>query len=512
MENKNSRRDFLKLAGYGAAGTMLFPRLGKTAGGVFQGLEKPFDSAQGRPNIIFILADDLGYGDVGCFGQTKIRTPNIDRLAAEGMRFTQHYAGNNVCAPSRCVLMTGLHPGHAYIRNNRQVPGTEGQFPIPLDTVTLPKLLKQQGYATGAFGKWGLGGPGTTGDAFKQGFDPFYGYLSQTEAHNYYPDHLWLNDRKVMLDNPVFAWSQRFPADADPHDAKNYTRYAGKVYSADVIAAQAREFIRANQQRPFFLYFATTVPHVALQVPEDSLAEYLGKWPDAPYLGDHNYLPHRAPRAAYAAMITRMDREVGRIMDLVKELGLEKQTLFVFSSDNGPVGDKIGGADCDFFQSAGPLRGRKGSNWEGGIREPTIARWKGRIPAGITSEQVSGFEDWLPTLLEVAGAKKLIPARLDGISLMPTLLGETQPPRPFLYRESPGYGGQQSIRVGDWKGIRMNLNKDMNAPLELYNLKNDIAETKNVAADHPDIVAQMLKTMKEQHTPSKDFPLPGIDR
>jgi arylsulfatase A-like enzyme len=505
-----TRRDFIKCAGLGAAGLLAFPRVGSQGLPVSQGpAGKSADTAfqsQENPNIIFILCDDLGYGDVGCFGQKKIRTPNVDRLAAEGMRFTQHYSGNNVCAPSRCVLMTGKHPGHAFIRDNR---GTkpEGQFPLPLDTVTLPKLLQQRGYATGAFGKWGLGGPGSSGDPNQQGFDRFYGYNCQSVAHNYYPDHLWDNDRRVTLDNPVFAAHQKLPAGADPNDPKSYAGYTGKQYAPDLIAEQARAFIRANKDKPFYLYFPTTVPHLALQVPEDSLADYVGRWPDEPYPGGRGYLPHRTPRAAYAAMITRLDREIGRMMDLVKELGLEERTLFVFTSDNGPLYDKLGGTDCEFFESAGPLNGRKGSLYEGGIREPLVVRWKGRIAAGQTSDRVTGFEDWLPTLLELTGGTP--PQAIDGISFAPTLLGKPQPPRPFLYRESPGYGGQQSLRVGDWKGIRAKLKKNPDAPLALYHLKDDIGESKDVAKDHPDIVAQLLKLMKAQHTPSKEFPLPG---
>ncbi len=500
MQSISTRRDFLKLAATGVLGSTLLPRIGQTAGGVVQVLEKE------RPNIIFILCDDLGYGDVGCFGQKKIRTPNVDRLAAEGMRFTQHYAGNAVCAPSRCVLLTGKHPGHAFIRDNREAK-PEGQFPLPADTVTVAKLLKQRGYATGAFGKWGLGGPGSSGAPDRQGFDRFYGYNCQRVAHNYYPDHLWDNDRRVALDNPVFAAHQKLPAGADPKDPKSYAAFTGKQYAPDLIAEQARDFIRANKDKPFYLYFPTTVPHLALQVPEDALAEYLGRWPDEPYVGGRGYLPHRAPRAAYAAMITRLDREIGHMMDLVKELGLEERTLFVFTSDNGPLYEKLGGTDCEFFESAGPLNGRKGSLYEGGIREPLIVRWKGRIAAGQTSDRVTGFEDWLPTLLELSGGTP--PQDVDGISFAPTLLGKTQAPRPFLYREHQGYGCQQAIRIGDWKGVRAKLKKNPHAPLELYDLKNDLGESKDVAAEHPDIVAQMLKLMKAQHVPSKDFPLPG---
>jgi arylsulfatase A-like enzyme len=467
------------------------------------------------PNVVFLLADDLGYGDVGCFGQTKIRTPNIDRLATEGMRFTQHYSGNAVCAPSRCVLMTGKHPGHAFIRNNRSTP-PEGQYPIPPETVTLAELLQDQGYTCGGFGKWGLGGPGSAGEPLKQGFDRFFGFNCQGVAHNYYPTHLWDNDRQIALDNPAFASNQKLPADADPLNPANYERYSGRQYAPDLITEQALAFVKANKDRPFFLYYPTTVPHLALQVPEDSLSEYRGKFPEEPYVGGRGYLPHRYPRAAYAAMVTRLDREIGRIVSLVEELGLDERTIFVFSSDNGPLYENYGGTDATFFNSAGPLRGFKGSLYEGGFREPTIVRWKGRVPAGSTSDRVSGFEDWLPTLLELIGAKEAIPSGLDGIGMAATLLGQKQEERPFLYREFPAYGGQQMIRVGDWKAVRQNLmprGKDAKprTKIELYNLKDDISETTDLADKHPETVEKLARLMRQQHTPSAEFPFPALD-
>jgi arylsulfatase A len=469
-----------------------------------------------RPNIIFILADDLGYGDLGCYGQKKIQTPNLDRLAAEGMRLTQHYAGSPVCAPSRCVFLTGKHPGHAFVRDNHQSE-PEGQCPLPADTVTLPKLLKQLGYTSGVFGKWGLGGPGTDGEPLKQGFDRFYGYNCQRAAHNYYPTNLWDNDRRVTLKNPPFSPYQKLPAEADPRDPRSYERYRGTDYAPDLIAEHARRFVSANKDRPFFLSFATTVPHLALQVPEDSLAEYLGKWPETPYLGTNGYLPHHAPRAAYAAMITRFDREVGRLMHLVKDLGLDERTIFVFASDNGPLYDRLGGTDCGFFESAGPFRGRKGSVYEGGVRVPGLVRWQGHIQAGTTSARVTGFEDWLPTLLELIGAGKTTPRDVDGISFAPTLLGHRQKARPFLYREFPAYGGQQSVRVGDWKGLRQNLaprgrDAQPQMAIELYDVAKDPTETNNVAALHPGVVARLDRLMKQQHVPSKEFPLPALDQ
>jgi arylsulfatase A len=482
-----------------------------------------------RPNIIFILADDLGYGDVGAFGQKKIRTPNIDRLAREGMKFTAHYSGHNVCAPSRNALMSGKHPGHNYIRENRGglaagfKTGSEGQEPVPAGTLTMPLTLKKLGYAIGCAGKWGLGPVGSTGDPLKQGFDFFFGYNCQAQAHNYFPDHLWSNDMRVELKNAAFSAHQKLPTGADPNSPASYAPFVATEYSPDLIAEKSREFVRANKERPFFFYFATTVPHLALQVPEDSLKEYEGAFPEEPYTGDRGYLPHQTPRAAYAAMVTRLDREIGRLIDLVKELGIEERTLFVFTSDNGPLYDRLGGTDADFFQSAGSFRGRKGSYYEGGFRVPCIARWTGKIAPGTASDRVTGFEDWLPTLLELIGEKA--PEDIDGISFAPTLRGEKQAPRAFLYRESPGYGGQQMVRMGDWKLLRRNLNpitKRKSAPAresgatgattELYNLSMDPGEQKDVAAEHPEIVENLLALAKEQHIPSKVFPIKELDR
>jgi arylsulfatase A-like enzyme len=470
-----------------------------------------------RPNIVFLLCDDLGYGDVGCFGQKKIRTPNVDRLAAEGMRLTVHYCGNAVCAPSRCTLMTGKHPGHAFIRSNRQYrPDSEGQWPVPADTVMLPKILKELGYATGAFGKWGLGAPDTTGEPLRQGIDRFFGYNCQGVAHNFYPTYLWDNAKRRELNNPSFAVNQKLPPDADPNAPGSYAGFAGKEYAPDLINEQARQFLRDHKDGPFFLYYPTTVPHLALQVPEDSLREYLGKFPEEPYVGGRGYLPHRTPRAAYAAMVTRLDREIGRLIDLVEELGLTERTIFVFTSDNGPLYDRAGGTDTDFFGSAGEFRGRKGSLYEGGIRVPCIVRWKGQIAPGTESSRVTGFEDWLPTLLELIGAKDHTPAGIDGISFVPMLFQKPQEPRPFLYREIPEYGGQQCVRAGDWKVVRQKLNPSPKAklepgPIELFNLADDPRETTDVAAAHPNVVARLANLLTNQHVKSEVFPMRALD-
>ncbi|MFM1942728.1 MAG: hypothetical protein RI897_1710 [Verrucomicrobiota bacterium] len=468
------------------------------------------------PNIIFFMADDLGYAELGCYGQTKIRTPNLDRLANAGMRFTSHYAGNAVCAPSRCVLMTGLHPGHAQVRDNSEVK-PEGQRPLLKDTATLARLLQQAGYTTGAFGKWGLGPVGSDGDPLRQGFNRFFGYNCQRVAHNFYPTYLYDNDQRLPLDNPDFPAHQKLPEDADPNDPASYKRYQGNDYAPDRIMAAARDFIRSNQDNPFFCYVPTTVPHLALQVPEDSLAEYKDAFPeDPPYTGNKAYLPHHSPRAAYAAMVTRMDHEIGRIMQLIDELGLTDNTLFIFTSDNGPTYDRLGGSDSDFFASAGPFRGLKGSLYEGGIRVPLVAHWPGHIQPGTTSDRLTGFEDWLPTLLEITGHKNLIPAKLDGISFAPTLLGRPQSERPFLYREFPGYGGQQFVRSGNWKLIRQDWNRAPNAKLqprtELYNLANDPGEQHNLTTTQPERVKSLLEILNQQHTPSATFPFSRLDQ
>lgn len=471
-----------------------------------------------KPNIIFLLADDLGYGDLSCYGQQKFGTPNIDRLAAGGMKFTAHYSGNNVCAPARCVLMSGKHPGHAYIRDNRGgvgIGGTEGQEPVPAGELTLPLALKKLGYTLGGFGKWGLGPVGSSGDPNQQGFDVFFGYNCQAVAHNYYPTHLWSNNVQVALGNPAFSAHQKLPPDADTNSPATYARFSGNIFAPDLINEQARKFLRENKDRPFFLYYPTTVPHLALQVPEDSLKEFEGKFPETPYPGGRGYLPHRTPRAAYAAMITRLDREIGRLLDSVRELGLDENTIIIFTSDNGPLYDERGGTDTEFFNSHAGFHGRKGSYYEGGFRVPCLVRWTGKIKPDTASDRVTGFEDWLPTLLELIGAKNQTPAGIDGLSFAATLRGAKQDPRTFLYRESPGRGGQQAVRVGDWKLVRQNLNAGPDKParptLELYDLAKDPFETNDVAARHPGVVAKLCAIASEQHVPSELWPIRALD-
>ncbi len=457
-----------------------------------------------RPNIIYILADDLGYAELGSYGQKKIKTPHLDELAKRGMKFTEHYSGSAVCACSRCVLLTGKHTGHAFIRNNREVGGwgpdePEGQLPLVDEEITLAEILKERGYHTAAIGKWGLGGPGSSGHPCYQGFDKFYGYLCQRVAHNYYPTHLWDNHDVDVLGNPHFKAHQKIAK--APTNAADWQQYSGPVYATDRMIDHSLQFIKENRNHPFFLYYATPIPHVAIQVPEDSLQPYLGQFDETPYLGTNGYLPHPAPRAGYAAMISRMDRNIGRIVSMVHELGLDDNTLIVFSSDNGPTFN--GGSDSKFFESAGPLRGLKVSLHEGGIRVPMIAAWPGKIEPGSTTNMISGFQDIVPTLAELTGAK--VPADTDGVSLLPTLFGSgKQQQHDYLYWE---LGNQQTVRSGPWKLYR-HANKNGEIRAELFNLDQDLSQRKNLAYDEPGQLEKMIKIARMARVPSEEFPSP----
>jgi arylsulfatase A len=443
-----------------------------------------------RPNIIFILADDLGYGDLGCYGQKLIQTPNLDAMAKQGMRFTQFYAGTAVCAPSRSSLLTGQHTGHTPVRGNKGV-APEGQWPIPDSALTIAEVLKKAGYTTGDFGKWGLGPVASSGDPLKQGFDFFYGYNCQSLAHNYYPDHLWENDKRV--------------------DFAANTPNNGADYSADLIQQKALAFIQNQKDKPFFLYLSYTLPHASLQVPKDSLFEQYKKLfneqeqpipvekPDAKAYAAQSY-----PRAAYAAMVSRLDSYVGQVLEKLREYGIDKNTLVIFSSDNGP--HKEGGNDPAYFKSSGPLRGIKRDLYEGGIREPMIAWWPGKVKAGTTSGYTGAFWDFLPTFAELADQPK--PNNIDGISIVPALLGQKNAPvHPWLYWEFHEQGGKQAVRMGKWKGVKLNAASQPDGPIELYDLQNDIGEKNNIAGKHPDIVAAIRKIMQEQHRENPDFPL-----
>lgn len=446
------------------------------------------------PNIIFIMADDMGYNEPGCYGQEIIKTPSIDRIATEGIRFTQHYSGSPVCAPSRCVLLTGKHTGNSYVRNNFEVKGGDGfwgQKPLSDSTITIAELLKSKGYATAAIGKWGLGKTGSEGDPNRQGFDLFFGFNCQRHAHNHYPRFLIRNQDTVWLEG-------------------NNRELTGEQYSQDLFVEEALKFINSNKNKPFFLYLPFAVPHLAIQVPEESLEEYKGIIPEGDYV-HKRYLKHPFPRAGYAAMITHMDKGIGQIMALLEELNIEDNTLIIFTSDNGPTYDRIGGSDSEFFKSAGVFRGLKGSVYEGGIRVPFVARWPGKIKPGTTNDLVCAFQDILPTLSEVAGVSDKIPDDINGISFAPTLLGkDKQEEHEYLYMEFAAYGGQQMVRMGDWKGVRQNMFKD-SLQIELYNIAEDIGEQNDVSEQHPEIVEQIRKIMKEARIPSKEFPFEQID-
>ncbi len=475
-----SRRTFLQAAGMGAS--LLFSH------GCYSTRKKR--TAHEKPNIVYILADDLGWGDLSCYGQKKFSTPNIDRLAAEGMKFTDHYAGSTVCAPSRCTLMTGLHTGHCQIRGNKEVK-PEGQWPLAAGTETLPRMLKRCGYTTGAFGKWGLGAPGSEGDPTNQGFDYFFGYNCQREAHKYYRSHLWRNREKVQL------------PENDPE------KQVGR-YCHDLIANECLSFIERNRYAPFFLYAPFTIPHAELVVPEDSMRMFNGAFPEKPYKprNEKGYGTQLQPHAAFAAMITRLDRDVGRILDMLKALDLDENTIVMFSSDNGP--HKEGGADPDFFDSNGPFKGYKRDLYEGGIRVPMLARWPGRVPAGTTTDHVSAFWDLMPTCADLAGIKA--ETKTDGISFLPTLLGDQarQKHHDHLYWEFHERGGKQAVRMGRWKAVRQKVKRPPESPIELYDLSTDPGETNNIAAAQPDVVKHMAELMKTSHGPNEVFALfPG---
>ncbi|HEX4130265.1 MAG TPA: arylsulfatase [Pirellulales bacterium] len=446
-----------------------------------------------RPNFIFILADDLGIGDLGCYGQAKIQTPNVDRLAADGMKFTNFYSGAAVCAPSRCTLMTGKHLGHATVRDNMQrAPkgAGEGQHAMQSGTVTVAQLLKRAGYATAIVGKWGLGMPEDHSSPLDFGFDHSYGYLCQGMAHTFYPPHLWRDDKQEPLaGNPPYYYGQKEPIPV-----------SGADYSHDLMADDALAWVRGHKDSPFFLYLAFTIPHLSLQVPEDSLSEYRGRWPETPVTDSKHYANHSEPRAAYAAMITRMDRDIGRLMALLKHLQIDDNTLVMFASDNGAV-FPLSGTDPEFFQSTAKLRGYKQDLYEGGIRTPMLARWPGHIQPGSTSDFIGAFWDILPTFCELTGVEA--PSDIDGISIVPTLLGKTpQHEHEYLYWEYHAAGKAQAVRFGPWKAVRNKVSKEPDATPELYNLADDPGEMTNVAAEHPDVAAKAAAYMKAAHAPS----------
>ncbi len=466
MKARMTRREALKSvasAAIGSAAALSAPGARSRAQG---------DASVKRPNIIFILADDLGYGDLGCYGQKMIQTPSIDRMATEGVRFTDCYSGHTVCAPSRCSLMTGLHTGHARVRSNARIP----LRPHPQD-VTIAEILKAAGYSTGIVGKWGLGEPDTTGIPNRKGFDEWFGYLNQKHAHNYFPEYLWKNEEQYVLEGNS--------------DGKKGT------YSHNLFTREARDFIRRHQDGPFFLYLAYTIPHA-----NNELGRETGNGMEIPSDAPYSDEPWPQPQKNHAAMISRLDRDVGRILALLNELGIDENTIVFFTSDNGP--HKEGGADPAFFNSWGPLRGYKRDLYEGGIRVPMIVRWPGKTRPGTTSAEPWAFWGFLPTAAELAGATA--PSDIDGISMLPAILSQPQRSHDYLYWEFiHGRAFKQAVRMGDWKAVRLHLDK----PVELYELSRDVGEKRNVADQHPHIAAEAEELFKTARVDSPDFPIPS---
>lgn len=483
-----------------------------------------------KPNIIYILADDLGYAELGVYGQEKIETPNIDLLAKEGMMFTQHYSSAPVCAPARYMMLTGKHAGHAYIRSNSEWrergavwdyramakdSTLEGQGPMPKNTVTLAHKLKDVGYTTGIVGKWGLGAPHTHSVPNDMGFDFFYGFNCQRQAHTYYPLHLYKNRERVHLANDTIAPNTKLEKGADPNDPNSYANYTLTDYAPDLMFREITNFVANNKEKPFYLYWATPIPHVALQAPKRWVDYYEKKFGnEEPYLGERGYFPHKNPHAAYAAMVSYLDENIGKLVRQLKDEGIYDNTLIVFTSDNGP--SYAGGADPEFFESAKPFRGEhgrgKGYLYEGGIRVPMIASWPNKIKGGTKSDLPSAHYDMLATFAEITGFET--PEVTDGISMLPTMIGKKdQQKHDFMYWEFPSYGGQVAIRMGDWKVVRQNLSNEKPATLELYDLKNDPTEEHNVASEHPEIIQKAADIYeRERQTPELvHFKIPLIE-
>lgn len=474
-------------------------------------------------NVVFILADDLGWGELGCYGQQKIPTPNIDRLAKEGMRFTQHYSGAPVCAPSRCVLMTGKHLGHAEIRGNMQAKVkfpefSEGQIPLSASAVTLPQLFQKAGYATGAMGKWGLGPVGSTGEPNRKGFDLFFGYNCQAVAHSYFPKFLWRNSEQLLINERPVPGAKK-----QPTGEVKLGDWQGEQYAPRLMIAEAEKFIAQNREKPFFLYLPFIEPHVAMHPLPESVDRFPAEWDTEPYRGQCSYLPHPRPRAGYAAMISDLDSYVGRVMKAIDEAGVADRTLVIFSSDNGTTHPgqpdthfHIGGVDAKFFNSTAGLRGYKGSVYEGGIRVPMIARLPKRIQASSVNPTPSYFADWFPTLCDAAGFAK--PADLDGESLWSSLTGNAitntqatesiQPPdrKPMLW-VFPEYGGQVAVRIGSFKAIRQNLKTKSPGPWEVYDLATDSGEQHDLAASKGVFIQQVEALLRQEVAVNENFPL-----
>lgn len=473
------------------------------------------------PNIIYILADDLGYGELGCYGQEKIETPNIDRLATEGLKFTQFYTGSPVCAPSRCILLTGMHSGNAFIRGNDEVrargevwdyiamardPGLEGQYPMADSIVTLAEKLQSGGYMTSLFGKWGLGYPGSESTPNKQGFDYFFGYNCQRQAHTLTPLHLWRNEQRVHLSNDTIPPKTLLDEGADPYRPTSYDKYNQPDYAPSLIANDMLQYIdELNEDQPFALFWESPIPHVPLQAPQKWVDYYVQKFgEEEPYLGDRGYFPVRYPNATYAAMISYLDENIGRLVQKLKVQGLYENTIIMFTSDNGPT--YAGGVDASFFDSARPFRSDytwgKGFLREGGIRVPLIVTWPEKIKVAKVIDHISSSQDIFPTICELASIKYK-EDKIDGISFASSISqnDSNQEDHEYLYWEFPEYGGQQAVRMGPWKAYIDSIHHG-NYTMQLYNLDEDPLETNDLAVRYPDLVQSIYRIMEAEHTPS----------
>ena len=495
--------------------SIYFPLLGAAACSSFSACSSGDGNKPHQPNIIYILADDLGYGDLGCYGQKKIETPNIDQLAAKGMRFMQHYSGSPVSAPTRCITLTGLHSGHSYIRGNDELPDRgavwdhaamlanpylEGQRPLPAGTVTYPQLLQQAGYTTACVGKWGLGYPDSEGTPNRMGFDFFYGNNCQRQAHTYYPPFVYRNEQREYLPNELLPPGAKLDEGADPYDEKNYAKFNQEVYSPDPMYDEILKFVANNKDKPFYLHWTTILPHVALQAPERWVNYYVEKFgAEEPYLGEQGYFPCRYPRATYAAMVSYLDEQVGGLVAKLKEQGIDNNTVIIFTSDNGPV-TGAGGADGLWFDSAHPFKSEqgwgKGTLREGGIRVPMIITWEGKIKPNTQSNHICASWDVMSTVCELANIE---PPKNDGISFVPELLGKKQKEHEYMYWEFPEGGGSKAIRMGKWKGLIQNIRREGEANMLVFDLEADLGEQNDLASEHPDIIKTMREKMDEAH-------------
>ncbi|MDF2851457.1 arylsulfatase [Sphingobacterium multivorum] len=456
---------------------------------------------QKLPNIIFFYADDLGYAETEPYGQRLIKTPHIQQLAREGLRFINHYTSTPVCAPARCMLLTGKHGGQSYIRGNYELGGfadslEAGQMPLPEGTYTMAHLFKKAGYQTAAIGKWGLGMNNSTGSPNKQGFDYFFGYLDQKQAHNYYPTHLWENETKYPLQN-----KEKFvhtPLDSSKATAKDFKQFDGKEYAPELMTAKALAFIDKNRSKPFFLYLPYTLPHLSLQVPQEYVDKYKDLFQDKPYYGQDGYTATPYPRATYAGMITYLDDQVGTIMKHIKSLGIDDNTIILFSSDNGTGFN--GGIDYRFFRSVDSLRGLKMDVFEGGIKVPLIVRWPNHIKANAETDLISAQYDLMATFAQLVQQS---PGHSNGLSLLPTWLGQkNQQKHQYLYFEYPEKGGQLAIREGRWKAVKLDLKKNPKAKWQLYDLSSDPWEENDLAAQYPQMLRHFDEIVQHEHRPA----------